>query len=373
MSFEHNQMSHSVGKALLHAVRTGAADWVPAARLSPTTTYWQGVIDWPRPDQSFQDTATGSSMAIEFKPPGHAKAEYVRGLGQVVTYLDTFELASMVVPRLASDGFPISDYLADLLQRPFASELPIGLLDYSTDPAQTRTRIPVRPRAGAAPAIPSGKRKVFWAYWRDLSQFDLYEILHAMDGGQSFDAAFTRFWRMKRAKGRARTWEGVNRKPNALGTPFAKSERINSELSLRHAGLIDSAGRLTEGGIDIVRVGKVYGPDSVAFRYRLGYQVLSIGRHLDLLFWVNEAQSQLTPRQRSTSPKFFKALDSRLVSEGIIGPVRRGQAKPNFLRDEPKLWNKLGLLSHASGNQYFFKGEGFRFDWRTIVDMANYV
>lgn len=370
MSFEHNQMSHTVGKALLEAVRTGAADWVPAARLSPATTYWQGVIDWPRPDQAFQDTTTGSSVAIEFKPPGHAKGEYVRGLGQVVTYLDTFESASIVVPRLASDGFPISDYLTELLQKPFASMLPIGLLDYATDPADTRTRIAVRARTGDIPPIPTGKRKVFWAYWRDLSQFDLLDILERMDAGRSFDQSFKLFWKLLRAKGRARTWEGRTRKPNAEGTPFAKSERINTELSLRHAGLIDSTGTLTEDGVDIVRVGKVYGPQSVAFRYRLGHQILMIGRHLELLFWVNDAQRELSSRQRSTAKKFYRSLDRQLIAEGIIAPAR-GRAKPTFLRDEPKLWNKLGLLSHAGGNQYFFKSEGFRFDWRTIVEMAN--
>lgn len=372
MSFEHNQMSHTVGKALLQAVRTGTADWVPPSRLSPTTTYWQGVADWPRPDQAFQDTTTGSSMAIEFKPPGHAKGEYVRGLGQVFTYLDSFELASIVVPRLASDGFPISDYLTRLLQKSFASTLPIGLLDYATDPAVTRTRITARARAGDIPAIPTGKRKVFWAYWRDLSQYDLLDILERMDAGRSFDQAFKQFWKVTRAKGKARTWEGRNRKPNAEGTPFAKSERINTELSLRHAGLIDSTGKLTEDGIDVVRVGKVYGPESVAFRYRLGHQILTVGRHLELLFWLNDAQAELSVRQRSTSKKFYRSLDRQLIVEGIIAPAR-GQAKPAFMRDEPKLWNKLGLLSHVDGKQYFFKGEGFRFDWRTIVDMANYL
>jgi hypothetical protein len=364
-------MSHSVGKALLEAVRAGTADWVPAARLSPATTYWQGVVDWPRPDQAFQDTSTGSSVAIEFKPPGHAKGEYVRGVGQIVTYLDTFEAAAIVVPRLASDGFPISDYLSDLLQKPFANALPVGLLDYTTDPALVRTRIPVRPRAGSVPPIPTGKRKVFWAYWRDLSQYDLFDILQRMDAGHTYDRAFEYFWRTRRAKGKARTWEGNNRKANAAGTPFAKSEHINTELSLRHAGLIDSTGRLTEDGIDMVRVGKVYGPESVAFRYRMGYQVLVIGRHLELLFWVNEAQAQLSRRDRGTSKKFYRALDDRLIAEGIITPAR-GRAKPTFLRDEPKLWNKLGLLVRTPGGQYVFRGEGFRFEWRTIVDMANY-
>lgn len=371
MSFEHNQMAHAASRALLESLRGGAADWAPTDRLTATSTYWQGVVDWPRPDQAFQDSTTGASLAVEFKPPGHSKAEYVRGLGQSVTYLEKFEMASLVMPQLATDGFPIADFVAELLRSTFSVALPIGLLDYSTDPEVLRTVVPVRRRTDEPPPIPRGSRKVFWAYWRDLSQFDLFALLHRMDQRSSpFSTAFHWFWKQRRAKGRALTWEGKARKANPVGSRFEKSEKINTELSLRHSGLIDSSGRLTEEALDLLRLGKVYGPASAAFRFQLGHVVLTMGRHLELIFWVADAQATMSDQAKRSSQEFLSNLDSALEEAGIIGTDRPG-AKPTFLRDEPKRWNKLGLLSRSTGDRYFFPGEGFRFDWRTITAMAN--
>jgi hypothetical protein len=64
---------------------------------------------------------------------------------------------------------------------------------------------------------------------------------------------------------------------------------------------------------------------------------------------------------------FFRALDKRLQKAGIIKRAPVNRPKPTFLRDEQKLWNKLGLLIPSSGQSYFHPGIGLVFDWRSII------
>jgi hypothetical protein len=60
----------------------------------------------------------------------------------------------------------------------------------------------------------------------------------------------------------------------------------------------------------------------------------------------------------------------RLAKAGIIAAPAKGAAKATFLRDEPKLWNKLGLLSQSGKGRYFHVGYGLVFDWRRIISVV---
>ncbi len=71
----------------------------------------------------FEDSTTNATLAIEFKPEGHQKAEYVRGLGQTLTYLRSFDYAAIILPKSSVDNFPIAQYVADTLGESFASSL----------------------------------------------------------------------------------------------------------------------------------------------------------------------------------------------------------------------------------------------------------
>lgn len=371
MSFQHDQMAHIATTKLIADIRSGRSEWLPANRLTTNSTYWQGVLDWPRPDNAFQDSSTGASLALEFKPPGHGKSEYVRGMGQALTYLDMFELSLLVVPFKANDDFQIADYLRRVLDGPYADNLSVGIMAYGADPAVLEAVIPVRPRPGVAPPLPTG-RAVFWAYWRDLSQYDLFVLLSNMDKGQCvFNIAHEKYWTKTRTTGKALNWEGGRRKKPALDKSHA-SERANDSLSLRHLGLIDSSSQITADGYDLLRIGKVYGPESQAFLAKLAQRILLDGRHLELIFWVDDKQKQLAPSEKEDHDAFRANLDRELEVAGIIPHLPVASGKTTFLRDEPKLWNKLGLLmtSGPSKRKYFYRGEGYRFDWRKIVSVA---
>lgn len=369
MGFEHNLMAHQVSAVLLQEIRTDQAAW-SHRRLTPKSTLWQGIADWPRPDITLEDRTTKASLAFEFKPPNQPKREYVTGLGQSLTYLNDFEFAGLVVPEVANDGFRIADYLKDMLGTVLRN-MPVALLSYRSDPRNLTVLQPLRDRVDAPNQLPAsiGQNR-FWGYWRDLSNYDLLTLLGLIDQSRrpSFERCFDRFWATHAATGKARTWEGDPRKPKLENARGQSGERANSWLAMRHAGIVDSSSRLTAEGYDLLRVGKVYGPESSAFLDFLAKLVLTWGRHLDLILWVEDQQRQISAGKKRDSDSFRHALDRRLVKQGIILPPTN-PAKPYFLRDEPKLWNKLGLLVRSGKAKYFHERYGFVFDWGRIISV----
>ena len=370
-TLEHNFMAHQISSLLLGQLRTGdAAAWA-TSKLSKASTLWQGKADWPRPDIAFEDRTSGSAFAIEFKPPNHAKREYVTGLGQAITYLNDFEFSGLVVPELSGDGFRIGDYLLDILDGDL-SPLSIALFTYDLDPKQIKVRRKLKERESPPAGIPQGVgRKVFWGYWRDLSRYDLFELVRLADQSntKSFDDIFQRFWTSFAVKGKARTWEGKRRKKKDKDAPSYSAERLNAWLAMRHSGILSDDAHLTALGHELLRVGKIYGPSSMAFSDVISRLVLIEGSHLELMFWVEEQNRLLSSARKVTSDKYFGALDRALVEAGVIAPRIKGAAKAHFLRDEPKLWNKLGLLVRDGNTRYYHKGVGLAFDWRKVISV----
>lgn len=370
MSYEHNLMAHTVSAKLLSEVRNSSADWA-SGELSPCTTLWQGMADWPRPDIAFQDTSKSVSIAFEFKPPNQPKREYVTGMGQALTYLNDFKYAGLILPAQANDGTRIAEYIGKMFQGLLAT-MPIVIFEYGSDPAQLKVIRKLQSRPDCPVSIPAGTgRKVFWGYWRDLSNYELLEMLRIADGQlrPSFAAVFDKFWSRFAARGKALTWENTRRKQKAHNAAGKMGERMNAHLALKHSGLIDSDDRLTADGYKLLHVGKIYGAQSIAFLDALSAQVLIAARHLELILWIDEQQRLIPARYKCDAKEFYRAVDLQLERVGIIAAPSKGAAKVTFLRDEPKLWNKLGLLLPSGNGRYFHVGHGLVFDWRKIISV----
>lgn len=373
MSYEHNLMAYEAGEFVLAQLRAGSAAWV-GGRIADRTNHWPGIIDWPVPDKMFEDSA-GATLAVEFKPPGHVKREYVTGLGQAMTYLRHFRFAALVVPTQAVDGYPIAQYLSGVLNEECAARLPIALFSYTITPSQLTPLVFLRDREGPAPQLPATTRRAFWAYVRDASYFDVFDVLVVMDARQlRFNDAYMQFWDMKRRRGLARTLEGAARKPKdhkfSEQNRGGKAERTNINLLMRHTGLIDGDGRITEPGHRLLRHGKVYTPDSQSFVQLFGNRLLTVGRHLDLILWVDRFQRQLPEADKRDHEQFKHRLDEGLEAAGFIRAAPQGRPKATFIRDEPKYWARLGLLEGVGAN-YFHTGLGYVFNWRAIISMVN--
>lgn len=367
MGFEHNAMAQAVSVHLLGCLRTGnAADWA-TDRLTPQCILWQGIVDWPRPDIAFEDPATKATLAIEFKPPNQTKREYVTGLGQMLTYLEGFEFSGLVLPDKSADGFAIAVHMAGVMEREL-SDRPLMLMSYGAAVDVLTVHRPLVPRTDADfSPISRIRRGAFWAYWRDLSNYDLLEILRIVDAnpGRSFDKSYSLFWKRFVLKGKARTWEGAIRVKSQAAQ--MQPELVNAQYSLRHCGLLTSDGALSLAGLELLHVGKIYGAESDAFLTILAGRVLLDGNHLELILWIEERTRDISPKAKRTSSDYLDGIDEALVAAGVIPPRAAGAVKPHFFRDEAKLWNKLGLLHRRTTTQYFFPGDGYRFDWRAII------
>lgn len=278
-----------------------------------------------------------------------------------------FEYAALIVPALDRDGGRIGEYLQDTLNESYAQALPVALFQYDQNPADLSVQIPLRSRQNPPPP-PSGRSgKVFWAYWRDLSQFDIYALLRIVDAQDTpnFSSAYSSFWSRFMSAGQARTWNGSLRRisPGRSGRP----EEANAQISFRHLGLISSDGNLTTAGYDLLRLGRTYQPNSLVFMQSLCNRLLTTGKHLELIFWVEDCQRTLLSANKLRSKDFFMALDIKLQQEGVMPAAPPSGGKSSYIRDEPKLWNKFSLLVRRPGGNYFHPGIGFVFDWRAII------
>jgi len=370
MGYEHDLMAHAAAKVLLSQLREGTSDW-STERLTTGTTYWQGMAGWPRPDYAFEDRSTQASLAIEFKPPAQSKREYVTAIGQSITYLNTFEYAAIILPTESTDGFKIAQYVADSIDQNW--QLPLAVFTYAKDPGSStdlHNLLALNERENYSGAIPGNVgRKVFWAYWRDLSQHEVLQLLALMDKDElTFDAAFEHYWQ-ERLQGQALTWEGEPRNTGTDSSARRRAEAANTSISLKHIGLVESNGKLTEAGYELLHLGKIYGADSKIFLQRLGKRVLEDGKHIDLILWVQEQQRLIGASNLANAGTFYHGLDTQLAVQGVIIEAPSESAKENFLRDEKKLWNKLGLLREYAVGRYFHPGEGLAFNWDVIISM----
>ena len=280
MSAQHNFMAHEVSTILLRQLRDGRADWA-TPRLSKKSTLWQGFQYWPKPDIAIEDREHKSSFALEFKPPNHQRREYITGIGQAITYLRDFEFSGLVVPKLSSDGFCIASYLSYLIEEQLP-DLALALFQYEPADRNLAVLRPLKPRTSKPPPLATKKPNIFWGYWRDLSHFDVFELLNIIDKkkGKNFDTMFANFWKQFVMKGRSKTWENKQKKIPEDNPTRVRAECTNALLSLRHAGLLSSDHVLTETGYALLRAGKIYSADSAVFLEMLAYCVLVEGCHL---------------------------------------------------------------------------------------------
>lgn len=360
----HNDLTFKTSKWMLADLRHGVPAWSVSAHITNQATLGSWFEPWPRPDISLLDPGTKRTLAVEFKPPGHGKREYVTGLGQCLTYLNNFDYALMVMPLESIDGFEIANYLGKTIRTKPLDTLPVGILGYSVAPDVDMQVIePLRQRTFQVPD-PAPQRFAFWGYWRDLSQYDVLSLLRLTDELGDFNKAWRRWWDKELALGKARSWTGTLRKPWSQKSFI--SNRLNADLSLRHAGLVSSAGQLTLEGLQLLQLGKIYGPDSSAFLDALARCVLIDGHHLELISWIYDVQRSMKPK--TTSSSHYKALDNELIKAGVINKPT-GTSKPTYLRDEPKLWNALGLLQRRTKSAYFWPKSGLIFNWRRITSV----
>lgn len=336
-----------------------------------------GDWDWPRPDYVCYDEKLNASYALEFKPPFQSKREYLTGLGQSLSYLQKHTYSGLIVPYWADDGFRIAEFIADTLRSPEFSNVATSLFAYNYNDHSIDILRPITATRTAIVATSKADDvKTFWCWWRDISHYELYDLLNLSfifsdeDGDIYTKHIYPTFYKMMVDK-KTRQWDGTPRSKTG-SVASMKSEKQNYKIPLVQLELWSrSEGRLTDLGFKLLEIGKKYGPDSKKFFDCLAYLVLVNGKHLDLINLVEKFQK--VSEVAASSKDHAVSLESFLSDNGCIGKrkptaITTG-AKNSYMRDEMKLWNKLGLLYAYNKTSYFFPGEGYKFNWERISEI----
>ena len=372
MSYSHDQKASFYGNLILKKIRESDSIFKQIFSSSIVRT---GDWDWPRPDFVCYDEVLNATYALEFKPPNQSKREYLTGLGQSLSYLQKHNYSGLIVPYKADDGFEIANFICDTLNSYEFADIAISLYAYNPDDDSLDLLKPISKKRneGMLRSV-KNENKTFWCWWRDMSHYELYDLLKLSyeyadyEGDIYTDYIYPVFYD-KMIKKQTKQWNGKPRNKNSSAASM-KSEKQNYKIPLVQLDLwSQSEGRLTDDGFDLLTVGKKMGVNSDAFLNYLTALLLIKGKHLDLINMINNFQEveDIPLLSRDYSLK----LEEFLSNNGCIGKrkpsaVKTG-AKNSYLRDEMKLWNKLGLLKNSESGSYFVKNKGYMFDWEKIT------
>ncbi len=370
----HDVAATLYGDLILSKIRSADNDF---KQVFSTSLIRTGDWDWPRPDYVCLDEELDATYALEFKPPFQTKREYLTGLGQSLSYLQKHTYSGLILPYTADDGFPIAEFVSNTLHSPEFENVATSLYAYDHNNQSINILRPISAlRTLVTPKKITESVKTFWCWWRDLSHYELYDLLNLSfvfsdePGDIYTNHIYPTFYKMMVDK-KTRKWDGRPRSKTA-STASMKAEKQNYKIPLVQLELWSrSEGRLTNLGFTLLEVGKKYGANSKKFFDFLTYLILVNGKHLDLINIVDKFQKMTDISQSSKDHTI--ALELFLTDNGCIGKrkpsaIKTG-AKNSYMRDEMKLWNKLGLLYSYNRTSYFFPNEGYKFNWERITDV----
>lgn len=369
----HDQSASLCGDRILTKIRAGDSDFKQVFSLNVVRT---GSWDWPRPDYVCYDEDLHATYALEFKPPAQSKREYLCGLGQSLAYLQQHTYSGLIVPIESDDGFKIADFICNTLSSPEFQDVGTSLYSYDPNDFSISILRPIVKVRSSKPIAASSSEsvKTFWCWWRDMSHYELLSLLRLSflfndkQGDIYSEHIYPKFYSMMVNK-QTQQWDGSPR--NKTGSVSSmKSEKQNYNIPLVQLGLwTRGEGRLTDVGYTLLQIGSKFGANSTQFIDALSYLILVTGRHLELIHLVRRFQEATPPT--SSSKDYALALEDFLTKSGCIGKrkptaVKTG-AKSSYMRDEMKLWNKLGFLIPDAGGTYYFQGVGYKFNWERIT------
>ncbi len=382
----HDVLAFALAGEAVRQIRDGDAPW---ADVFSTQVHATASRAWPVPDFVIVDSERRLAIAGEFKPPDQSKREYLTGLGQAMAYTRDFDYALLATPELSDDGYRIADHIAAVLALPEAASLPLGLLKYdatklSAAYAGFEIIHAIRQRATQLARRPQVDES-FWAKWRDMSPTELGHFLEYLydegrptrtgEPGTIRDRAFNRLWE-EMVAGKTENWSGGNR--TVKGVQRSRTEwGKNFRNFVTHIGWVLADGKLTDEGLQALRIVHQYGPKSAVFLDRIALSVLTTGKHLVLLNAINEFQDKPRTGPFATEREWLDAVETDLENGGLLkrNPGRHDaavrQSERGFLKAEKTLWRNLGLFvpyGPHEGRSYH-PGRGFIFDWERITSL----
>lgn len=381
----HDMKADLVGHQILSKIRNKDKQFRQIFSSSTARIGWSG---WPQPDFVLADINLGnSSLALEFKPPKKSKREYLTGLGQAIGYLNEHNYSGLIVPEKSGDGFPIADFIKKLLNNPEMSEIPISLYSYDENSLNhTDVKIDILKKIKTArkhmpPSYGKKGKEVFWSWWRENSPSEIFHMLEISEKySEEKNDIYTNhvwpeFWK-KLINGQTYNWEKNPRKINSQ----EKSHKQNFKIPLNQLNLHNPEdGKITPLGRKYLAIGKQFSPFSDELKTFLAQLVLINGKHLELICLLEKFQNMISDGFPMKREDFMTKFDDFLIKQGHILPeisrkpsLRTTGNKKSYIRDEIKLWNKLGFLVNHSKGKYFNKKRGLTFSISEISRVVRY-
>lgn len=383
MGANHDILADKAGRAIISKIVKQENNW---KQIFSNSIRKAGDFSWPRPDYVCVDYQLNQSIAYEFKPPNHSKREYLTGLGQTISYLNKHHYSGIILPKVI-EGFKIAEYIASILSLDVFSNNFISVVGYDeknleNDPLNSIELFKAidTERTGEI-TFSNANAKTYWCWWRDMSSSEVFIILDLLDkfsnqeGDIYTNHVWNIFWKMM-IDGKTTDWEGKPRKKTDSESS-KRSEKQNYKIPLFQLNLIEqSEGRLTIEGYKLLSLGKIFGKESKIFFDYLTKLVLTEGKHLILIQDLEEFKSSTSNESFSSHEQFKVDFENYLDKNNSIGPRKEGRRttgkKLSYIRDEFKLWNKLGLLKNATNSKrYFIPGRGIEPNWARITELLS--
>ncbi|WP_312702447.1 hypothetical protein [Sedimentibacter sp.] len=342
-----------------------------------------GDWDTPTPDYVFEDLSTKKTYALFYKEANRNMDYYYSAVNAAVSVLSRHDYCGLILPRV-SNGISIGMDVEAKIYDDNLGRLPISIIEYDNDLLLNNIDMsislskPLGNNINTSIQKTKTERKSYWCWWRDASHHEVFQLLqlsnkYSNESGDIYTKfIYPEFYNMM-ISGETRQWDGTPRKKTFSKASF-KSEKQNYKIPLCQLGLWDVLnGKLTLKGKSLLSLANLYGSESSKYFKSLAKLILVDGKHLDLIKDVVEFQKSNSSILPETSEEFFTLLDFFLTDKNSIGTrkpsaIKTG-AKKTYVRDEPKLWNKLGLVNIQANKRYFKPYAGIEFNWDRINDI----
>lgn len=414
MSINHHMLAKAATDSVLAKFKSG--EWKCCGNVGPN--FYRVGCDsaFPSPDAAFYDDEEKLMVSFEFKPPTETKRGILTGLGQSIAYLKGSNVSFLVIPKKLED-FKLDAYMTDLYAKQVKDALPIGLIVYDNDNAEDVTLIHnVSSLSQRTEFKPLGSQR-FWAKHQDLPVPLFHLLLHCYylkkTGSISGDA-FVYCWNnhlfparaivnlasaeikdtsgdsIKTLSGRKNILFG-EKKINAIkqlsgslkddaisklktdidsghaGDNYYNSIRKNFVTFLKHLGVIDSTGNMTEEGFKLYHLGLTNGPKSKLFQDYFINTVLITGHQLELIFDIDGLCNKY--RGEKNIREIIQIMFDEYERKGMIksnpGRMVGTTSSVGFLKYEFILWNSCGLTVKTNGTP------DVSFNWKKITEICS--
>lgn len=356
----------AIVESILKTEELAQAEKTAELRLRRIATW-----DTPTIEYAYQNTESMNTIAFIFPDLAEDVDEWVKWGLDMLSHYDSC-IACFPAEAL-SDANRYCDCLADK----GLESLQIGVVAYDKNGNIMVIRMYVLADTSSKKRS-KWERKSYWCWWRDASHYEVATLLELSEKYDDLDEdiytkkVYPEFYDMM-INQQTKQWDGTPRNKNYSVASF-KAEKQNYKIPMCQLGLWEaSTGHITPKGRALLEVVRNNGDSSRRYLAYLSKLLLLDGKHLDLIKDLDDFQKSCPEVIPESSAEYFILFDNYMETKGSIGTrkpsaVKTG-AKKAYVRDEPKLWNKLGFIIPSGKGRYYWPFTGIKFNWPKINEI----